>query len=117
MTGIDAASYNLDDSTAGDDFARLRKRVSDLSDMTLDKLEAIMRGGVPRDQIMVAKSVLPGLIKVIGEQQQVDELAEMRELLRAMQAEMRSNIGGIKPPAIDADSEELAVDGEGDDGG
>jgi len=105
-------AVDLNDPTAGDDFAKLRKRVSDLSAMTLSRLESIMQTGTPRDQIMVAKSVLPGLIKVIGEQQQVDELAEMRELLRAMQAEMRGSIGGSIPrEELDDPDNELEIDG------
>lgn len=103
----------LNTITAGDDFARLRARVSRLSDDTLTQLERIMKSGTPHDKIMVAKSVLPGLIKVIGEQQQVDELAEIRELVRAMQVEMRGTIGGSsRMPTIDGDSEELETDGE-----
>ncbi len=98
--------------TEPNEFERLRTRVSKLSDDTLTELENIMRRGTPHDKIMVAKSVLPGLIKVIGEQQQVDELAEMREQLRLMQAEMRGSIGGVRPtPTIDAESDEVPVDG------
>ena len=80
----------------------LRGRINRIVMSSLDDVEATLKTGTPAAKAVVMKTAIPALIKVLGEEQKSDELAEMRKIVREMAEKDRLGIKGM---------------GEGGDGG
>lgn len=81
-----------------DALEHIRTRIERLTSRTLEECERVMAVGTPAAKLTVAKSVLPQLIRVLGEQQEADTHAEMREALAEMREALRETVA--KPAVI-----------------
>ena len=96
----------------------LRARIGNIVNLSLDEVEKTLRVGTPAAKAAVMKTTLPALIKILGDEQQADELEELRDLVRQNHERERESIGkiGVDPGDGEATILHLAVP-EDDAGG
>lgn len=75
----------------GDD--ELKGRVRGFVNSCLDEAEQLLSYGTPQTKAGVIRTVMPALVKVLGEEKQGDEMAVLRNEVEQMFAEVRSGIG------------------------
>lgn len=73
----------------------LRGRINRIVMDSLDDVERTLKTGTPAAKAVVMKTAIPALIKVLGEEQKSDELAEMRKIVREMAEKDRLGIKGM----------------------
>ena len=73
----------------------LRGRINRIVMDSLDDVERTLKTGTPSAKAVVMKTAIPALIKVLGEEQKSDELAEMRKIVREMAEKDRLGIKGM----------------------
>jgi len=74
----------------------LRSRISRIVNSSLDEVEKTLKSGTPSAKAAVMKTTLPALIKILGEEEKADELAEMRRLMGEMAERDRMGIHGME---------------------
>lgn len=74
----------------------LRSRISRIVNSSLDEVEKTLKSGTPSAKAAVMKTTLPALIKILGEEEKADELAEMRRLMGEMAERDRMGIMGME---------------------
>ena len=74
----------------------LRSRISRIVNSSLDEVEKTLKSGTPSAKAAVMKTTLPALIKILGEEEKADELAEMRRLVGEMAERDRMGIHGME---------------------
>lgn len=83
----------------------LRARISGLVSMTLDEVEEIMHTGTPAMKLTVARTTLPALVKILGDEQQADELQDMRDALAEVKRSIQATIADPREVSDDLDVE------------
>jgi len=77
------------------DLQSLRARINRIVNTSLDEVEKTLQTGTPTAKAAVMKTTLPALIKVLGEEEKADELAEMRRIVSELAEKDRMRISGM----------------------
>lgn len=89
----------------------LRSRISRIVNSSLDEVEKTLKSGTPSAKAAVMKTTLPALIKILGEEEKADELAEMRRLVQEMAERDRMGIHGMESQGSMDNSSDPSTDG------
>jgi len=95
----------------------LRSRISRIVNSSLDEVEKTLKSGTPSAKAAVMKTTLPALIKILGEEEKADELAEMRRLVQEMAERDRMGIMGMEGQVeMDRNANDPSTDGSQGEG-
>ena len=94
----------------------LRSRISRIVNSSLDEVEKTLKSGTPSAKAAVMKTTLPALIKILGEEEKADELAEMRRLVQEMAERDRMGIHGMEGQKEMQDANDPSTDGSQGEG-
>lgn len=74
----------------------LRARISRIVTLSLDDVEKTLATGTPAAKASIIKTAIPALVKILGEEEKGDELAEMRRLVMEISERDRMAISGMQ---------------------
>lgn len=74
----------------------LRARISRIVTLSLDDVEKTLATGTPAAKASIIKTAIPALVKILGEEEKGDELAEMRRLVMEISERDRMAIRGMQ---------------------
>lgn len=83
------------------DDTELQERARKLINLTLRQAEIDITTGTPQVRHALMRAVIPAIVKLSENQQQVDELAELREQMALMQQSFQQGIAvGVSAAAV-----------------
>lgn len=74
----------------------LRARISKIVTLSLDDVEKTLATGTPAAKASIIKTAIPALVKILGEEEKGDELAEMRKMISELTERDRMGIAGMQ---------------------